>query len=151
MEAIVLDLDHIMDVTDEPVMHMNSKSFSKMNKLRLLEIRNVQLSKLCDGLEYLSTELRILRWLKFPLRSLPSSFNPEKIKEINMCHSQIVYLWMGIKVCIVIVIDLLSPTEVLVSCKLILLQMLFLTAFTQFENHQPQPLFESSRDPRLKW
>ncbi|KAL6223030.1 hypothetical protein ACLB2K_006420 [Fragaria x ananassa] len=97
VEAIVLDLDHIMDVTDEPVMHMNSKSFSKMNKLRLLEIRNVQLSKLCDGLEYLSTELRILRWLKFPLRSLPSSFNPEKIKEINLCHSQIVYLWMGIK------------------------------------------------------
>ncbi|XP_004289273.1 PREDICTED: TMV resistance protein N-like [Fragaria vesca subsp. vesca] len=97
VEAIVLDPDHIMDVADEPVMHMNSKSFSKMNKLRLLEIRNVQLSKLCDGLEYLSSELQILRWLKFPLRSLPSSFNPEKIKEINMCHSQIVYLWMGIK------------------------------------------------------
>ncbi|KAL6225292.1 hypothetical protein ACLB2K_004142 [Fragaria x ananassa] len=97
VEATVLDLDHILDIAAEPVMCMKSKSFSKMDKLRLLEISNVQLSEPCDGLEYLSSELRFLRWLKFPLRSLPSSFNPEKIKEINMCHSQIVYLWMGIK------------------------------------------------------
>ncbi|KAK9949759.1 hypothetical protein M0R45_005275 [Rubus argutus] len=76
-------------------LHLNAKSFSMMKKLRLLMIQNhVHLS---DDLEYLSSELRILQWWGFPLQSLTSLCNLEKLQEIEMRHSQIEYLWKGKK------------------------------------------------------
>lgn len=62
----------------------NARSFSMMNKLRYLKLNNVDLS---NGLEYLPDSLRILEWPKFPLKYLPSSFNPEDLIELNMHHS----------------------------------------------------------------
>jgi hypothetical protein len=77
-------------------LHLNAKSFSMMKKLRLLMIQNyVHLS---DDLEYLSSELRIIHWQKFPLQSLASLMNLQKLLEIRMHRSQIEYMWKGKKV-----------------------------------------------------
>ncbi|KAK9949762.1 hypothetical protein M0R45_005277 [Rubus argutus] len=76
-------------------LHLNAKSFSMMKKLRLLMIQNyVHLS---DDLEYLSSELRLLAWRKFPLQSLASLMNLQKLLAIQMRHSQIEYMWKGKK------------------------------------------------------
>nr|XP_011457953.1 PREDICTED: probable WRKY transcription factor 19 [Fragaria vesca subsp. vesca] len=52
------------------------KSFSMMNKLRYLKIKNGNLPK---GLEYLPNSLLILDWTRYPSKSLPSHFNPQKL------------------------------------------------------------------------
>ncbi|PRQ22432.1 putative toll-like receptor, P-loop containing nucleoside triphosphate hydrolase [Rosa chinensis] len=73
---------------------VNAKSFSMMNKLRYLIIKNGNLS---NGLECLPNSLQILEWTGYPLKSLPSHFNPEKLLELNMCHSCIKHFLLGIK------------------------------------------------------
>ncbi|ESR55003.1 hypothetical protein CICLE_v10023653mg [Citrus x clementina] len=74
----------------------SSNTFLKMTNLRMLLIRNVQV-QLPEGLEYLSNELRLLEWPGYPLKSLPSNFQPDKIVELNMCYSHIEQMWNGIK------------------------------------------------------
>ncbi|KAH9782086.1 ADP-ribosyl cyclase/cyclic ADP-ribose hydrolase [Citrus sinensis] len=74
----------------------SSNTFLKMTNLRMLLIRNVQV-QLPEGLEYLSNELRLLEWTGYPLKSLPSNFQPDKIVELNMCYSYIEQMWNGIK------------------------------------------------------
>ncbi|GAV64345.1 LRR_1 domain-containing protein/NB-ARC domain-containing protein/TIR domain-containing protein [Cephalotus follicularis] len=69
---------------------LDMQAFSKMNNLRLLKIHDVQLPK---GLEFLSNELRILKWQGYPLKSMPSTFKPENLVELIMCHSRIEQLW----------------------------------------------------------
>lgn len=76
-------------------MKANAKAFSKMINLRLLKIRNVQLSQ---SLEYLSNELRLLKWYGYPLKSLPSSLQLDKTVELEMCCSCIEQLWKEPKV-----------------------------------------------------
>nr|XP_011470657.1 PREDICTED: TMV resistance protein N-like [Fragaria vesca subsp. vesca] len=80
---------------DAETLHLPGKSFSMMTNLRTLIItRSFHLS---DGLEYLSSELRILMWLKCPLQSLASVISLENLRILEMCHSQIEYLWEGKK------------------------------------------------------
>ncbi|KAK0600237.1 hypothetical protein LWI29_012943 [Acer saccharum] len=79
----------------QEIIHLSSNSFSTMRNLRLLKISNVQFS---DDLEYLSDELRYLKWHGYPLKSLPSSFEPKHLFKLDMCSSNIQYLWKGIKV-----------------------------------------------------
>ncbi|XP_008237406.1 PREDICTED: TMV resistance protein N-like [Prunus mume] len=88
VEGIVLDLP------EPKVVRCNSKAFSKMVNLRLLQICSVHLP---HGLSYLSNSLRFLGWSGYPLKSLPTGFQPDKIVELSMCHSSIVQLWSGIK------------------------------------------------------
>ncbi|XP_024162312.1 TMV resistance protein N-like [Rosa chinensis] len=68
------------------------KSFSMMNKLRYLKIKNGNLPK---GLEYLPNSLRILDWMRYPSKSLPSHFNPQKLLELSLCHSCIKHVQIG--------------------------------------------------------
>ncbi|TXG66629.1 hypothetical protein EZV62_007904 [Acer yangbiense] len=75
--------------------HLNGKSFSNMGNLRLLKISNVQLS---NSLDYLSNELRFLKWHEYPLYTLPSTFEPKKLVKLDMSYSNIKYLWKGKKV-----------------------------------------------------
>lgn len=64
---------------------VSAKVFSKMINLRLLELHNVQL---LEDLEYLSNELRLLEWHGYSLKSLPPSFEPDKIVKLNLhCSS----------------------------------------------------------------
>ena len=66
-----------------------------MKNLRLLKISNVHLPQ---GLNYLSSELRSIHWAGYPLESLPTGFEPEKLVELIMCSSLIEQLWKGFKV-----------------------------------------------------
>ena len=93
---------------------MNAEAFSKMKKLRLLKIGNVQAPQglirgnvqllqgqikgnvqLPQGLNYLPNELRIIEWHGYPLKSMPTSFEPNKLVEFIMHCSNIKQLWKG--------------------------------------------------------
>ncbi|KAK8501743.1 hypothetical protein V6N12_002479 [Hibiscus sabdariffa] len=84
----------IIDNKREPNKRLNLSvdAFSKMKKLRLLKV--LCLSN-CDGLTYLSNELRLLDWKGCPLRSLPSSFQPDNLVALLLQYSHIKQLWKG--------------------------------------------------------
>ncbi|KDO44004.1 hypothetical protein CISIN_1g002458mg [Citrus sinensis] len=86
VEAIIVDVPEMTE--------LEAKSFSTMSNLRLLEINNLYSS---GNLEYLSNNLRYLKWHEYPFNSLPVSFRPEKLFKLNLCNSRIKYLWKGIK------------------------------------------------------
>ncbi|KAH9725847.1 ADP-ribosyl cyclase/cyclic ADP-ribose hydrolase [Citrus sinensis] len=90
VEGIMVD-DYFFRGND---VHLSAKAFSQMTNLRLLKINNVQLP---EGLEYLSNRLRLLDWHRYPLKSLPSNLQLDKIVEFKMCYSRIEELWKGIK------------------------------------------------------
>ena len=77
-----------------------------MKKLRLLKINNVEPPigllrgnvQLPQGLNHLSNELRVIEWHGYPLNSLPTSFQPNKLVELRMHCSHIKQLWKGIMV-----------------------------------------------------
>ena len=71
------------------------EAFSKMSNLKLLKIGNVHLP---HGLAYLPRALRFLDWSHYPLKSLPATFQPDQLVELNMCHSKIELLWERVKV-----------------------------------------------------
>ncbi|KAL5776135.1 hypothetical protein ACOSP7_009061 [Xanthoceras sorbifolium] len=75
--------------------YLDGKSFSNLRNLRLLKISSKV--HLLDDLEYLSDELRFLKWCEYPLNSLPSGFLPQNLFELDMCYSKIKYLWKGMK------------------------------------------------------
>ncbi|ESR45015.1 hypothetical protein CICLE_v10003293mg, partial [Citrus x clementina] len=86
VEAIIVDVPEMTQ--------LEAKSFSTMSNLRLLEINNVYPT---GNLEYLSNNLRYLKWHGYPFNSLPVSFRPEKLFKLNLCSSRVKYLWKGIK------------------------------------------------------
>ncbi|XP_024189900.1 TMV resistance protein N [Rosa chinensis] len=74
---------------------LNCETFLMMKNLRLLGIY-------CDvvlpeGLKYLSTELRVVQWERYPLKLFPSNFPSSKLVELTMCCSNIKQLWKGFK------------------------------------------------------
>nr|XP_023874515.1 disease resistance-like protein DSC1 [Quercus suber] len=77
-----------------------------MTNLRFLEIGYVQPPQdlirgpiqLPQGLNYLSNELRVIDWHGYPLKSLPTSFQPNKLVELRMHCSDIKQLWKGIMI-----------------------------------------------------
>ncbi|XP_052877390.1 disease resistance protein RPV1-like [Gossypium arboreum] len=72
--------------------NLNDDTFSKMKKLRLLK---VLCPTNCDDLKYLSNELRLLNWIRYPLRSLPLSFQPDHLVALLSPFSCIEQLWNG--------------------------------------------------------
>ncbi|KAI9156472.1 hypothetical protein LWI28_007287 [Acer negundo] len=73
---------------------LNAKSFIGMKNLMLLKINNVDLY---EDLEYLPNKLRYLKWHGCPSKTLPPNFRAQKLLELNLCYSQINYLWTGKK------------------------------------------------------
>ncbi|CAL9020078.1 unnamed protein product [Prunus brigantina] len=73
--------------------HWNPEAFTKMCKLRLLNINNLGLSL---GPKYLPNSLRILEWSWYPSKCLPPSFQPVDLAELLLRHSKIDHLWDGI-------------------------------------------------------
>ncbi|XP_039016051.1 disease resistance protein RPV1-like [Hibiscus syriacus] len=63
-----------------------------MKRLRLLKV--LCLSN-CDGLKYLSNELRILDWKGCPLRSLLYGFQPDNLVALLLQYSHVKQLWKG--------------------------------------------------------
>ena len=85
---------------------LSAEAFSKMKILRFLKIGYVHPPQdhiggpiqLPQGLSYLSNELRIIDWRGYPLKSMPTSFQLNKLVELRMHCSDIKQLWKGIKV-----------------------------------------------------
>ncbi|KAM2397325.1 hypothetical protein EV1_033739 [Malus domestica] len=88
IEGIVLRLSEF-EVAD-----WNPEAFTKMCKLRLLDIHNVRLSK---GPKHLPNALRVLKWSWYPSKCLPPIFQPDELRELSLQHSKIDHLWNGIK------------------------------------------------------
>ncbi|KAJ6290514.1 hypothetical protein OIU78_026286, partial [Salix suchowensis] len=79
IEAIFLDMPEMIEA------QWNMKVFSKMSKLRLLKINNVQLS---EGPEDLSNMLRFLEWHFYPSKSLPAGLQSAvKLESIDLSNS----------------------------------------------------------------
>ncbi|KAK0592623.1 hypothetical protein LWI29_022439 [Acer saccharum] len=75
-------------------LQLKGNSFSSMSNLKLLKLSNADVSE--DQI-YLSNNLRFLKWHGFPLKTLPSNFQAQYLFELNLCDSQINYLWKGMK------------------------------------------------------
>ncbi|XP_043691779.1 disease resistance protein RPV1-like [Telopea speciosissima] len=86
-----LILDNSSQIFEVP---LNTKVFTKMQKLRLLQINYVQLM---GSYELLPKELRWLCWHGFPLTSIPSSFSFDKLVDLDMQHSRIKIVWKEFK------------------------------------------------------
>ena len=72
--------------TDE---HLDVEVFSKMKKMRLLKVVDMGNVKLPQGLNCLSNELHIIEWHGYPLSSMPTNFQPNKLVELKMHCSNI--------------------------------------------------------------
>ena len=85
---------------------LSAEAFTKMKILRFLKIGYVHPPQdliggpiqLPQGLTYLSNELRIIDWRGYPLKSMPTNFQPNKLVELRMHYSDIKQLWKGIMV-----------------------------------------------------
>ncbi|KAK4573028.1 hypothetical protein RGQ29_031125 [Quercus rubra] len=85
---------------------LSAEAFSKMKKLRFLKIGYVEHPQdvirgpiqLPQGLNYLSNELRAIDWYGYPLTSMPTNFQPNKLVELRMHGSGIKQLWKGIMI-----------------------------------------------------
>ncbi|KAL8240035.1 hypothetical protein R6Q59_013390 [Mikania micrantha] len=89
--------------------HIDCKSFARMNNLRILKICDLELENsgqmselnlpkdskvnFHGRVDSLSNELRLLYWHKYPSKFLPSSFYPENIVAIDLSYSSIQNLW----------------------------------------------------------
>jgi len=80
--------------------HLKSDAFAMMDGLRFLSFSHneARMHLPPTGLEYLPNELRYLRWDGFPSKSLPPSFRAEHLVELDLCGSELVKLWTGVKV-----------------------------------------------------
>ncbi|XP_059663392.1 disease resistance protein RUN1-like [Cornus florida] len=72
---------------DEPnKVVLNGEAFARMHKLRLLQLKNVDITR---GYEHLPKSLRWLCWHGFPLNSIPSNLYQEKLIGFDMQHSNL--------------------------------------------------------------
>ena len=86
--------------------HLHAEAFSKMKNLRLLKIGNEKFQQdfingtmqLPKSLNHLSDELRVIEWHGYPFKSMPTSFQPNKLVELRMHCNRIKHLWKGIMV-----------------------------------------------------
>ncbi|XP_039022284.1 TMV resistance protein N-like [Hibiscus syriacus] len=74
------------------MLNLSADTFSKMKNLRLLK---VCCPSKCDDLDYVSNKLRLLDWRAYPLRSLPSGFQPDNLVALLLPNSCIENLWKG--------------------------------------------------------
>lgn len=114
VESIILDLSKSKEL------YLNTEAFVSMKRLRLLKIdfcnkpidsdgterlpsdswdpRDDCKQHLTGDLKFLSQELRCLIWDGFPLKCLPSNFNPRNLVYLSMRYSQVEQIWDGTKV-----------------------------------------------------
>ncbi|CAL5405352.1 unnamed protein product [Camellia sinensis] len=71
---------------------LGPEAFTKMWNLRILKICCMDLS---EDLKYLSNKLRYLDWCKYPMKYMPSTFQPEHLVELHLTYSSIEQLWEG--------------------------------------------------------
>ncbi|XP_028752131.1 putative disease resistance protein At4g11170, partial [Neltuma alba] len=94
VEGIMLDVSQIKDV------HLEADIFKKMPNMRFLQFYSGSSSghvHLPEGLKFLPNKMRYLEWHGFPLKSLRSTFCPEKLVELYLPHSHLQKLWNGVQ------------------------------------------------------
>jgi len=79
----------------ENIVHLNSKEFKKMYKLRLLQVAWV---KLKGDFKHLSGNLRWLYWHGFPLTYIPAEFQQGGLVAIELKYSHLRQMWKKNKV-----------------------------------------------------
>ena len=77
----------------------NPDAFLKMYNLRFLEVKHIYHAL---PTHHLPCDLRILDWANYPSKSLPSSFQPDKVVRLCLRGSQIEQLWIGRKVIVLL-------------------------------------------------
>ena len=82
---------------EEQVATWNPDAFLKMYNLRFLEVCRTNYVP-----THLPGYLRILDWLEYPSKSLPSSFQSDELVRLCLQHSHIEQLWIGIKVSVLL-------------------------------------------------
>lgn len=105
----------ILKLTNSEKVHIGSKSFARMSKLRVLKLFYTPLESPENGsyhrnviwedtrvdhsksIDFLSNELRWLYWHGYPFEFLPSTFYPENLVALNMSYSNMKQLWTGSK------------------------------------------------------
>ncbi|TYI58114.1 hypothetical protein E1A91_D11G331200v1 [Gossypium mustelinum] len=88
--GIVLDMSKLAKLELEPV------AFMKMRKLRILKFyHSCGRTLLLKGLLSLPDDLRYLCWEGYPLKTLPSTFHPRYLVELDMSCSHVEQLWEG--------------------------------------------------------
>ncbi|GMY19601.1 TMV resistance protein N-like [Fagus crenata] len=102
----------MVNTYNEKEEHLCAEAFSKMKKLRLLKIGNM---KLPQGLNYLSNELRVIKWHGYPLKSMPTNFQPNQLFELRMSRSCIKQLWKGMVILDVLKVIDLSDSQYLIE------------------------------------
>ncbi|XP_057458185.1 disease resistance protein Roq1-like isoform X2 [Lotus japonicus] len=78
----------------------SSNMFSRMRKLQFLDFygeREDYPDILPEGLQSLPNKLRYLRWMNYPLKSLPEKFSAEKLVMLDMTYSNVEILWDGVQ------------------------------------------------------
>ncbi|KAF7813416.1 pentatricopeptide repeat-containing protein [Senna tora] len=90
IEGLMLDMPE-----PEEKVHISGKAFANMKKLRLLRVHNANIS---DDIQYLSDELRLIDWPRYPSSTLPPNFHPKRLVSLNLSHGRIKHLWKGAKI-----------------------------------------------------
>ncbi|XP_019151934.1 PREDICTED: TMV resistance protein N-like [Ipomoea nil] len=72
---------------------VSSEAFTHMTKLRLLKFHNANASQAPN---FFSDELRWLDWHGYPSKSLPATFQGQKLVSLKMQYSRIIQLWKGL-------------------------------------------------------
>ncbi|KAM6581241.1 hypothetical protein CsatA_005015 [Cannabis sativa] len=86
------DIKHDIDI--------KPSTFNEMYNLRLLKIivcmGNYKL-RVLKGLDFLPDALRYLKWVQYPLKSLPSTFIPHNLVKLDMPLGEFEHLWNGLQ------------------------------------------------------
>ncbi|XP_040996178.1 disease resistance protein RUN1-like [Juglans microcarpa x Juglans regia] len=89
VEGMVIDLPD-----GEDIINLGSDAFVSMKGLRVFINRNARFS---EGPNYLSNELRVLDWSKYPMQALPPNFNGKKLIIFRMRDSLVMELGQRFK------------------------------------------------------
>ncbi|XP_028785121.1 TMV resistance protein N-like [Neltuma alba] len=81
IEVIILDLPKDKEI------QWNGRAFEKMEKLKVLVIKNASFS---EGIKYLPNSLCVLEWKGYPFEFLPSNFHPTKLVHLDLSNSCVV-------------------------------------------------------------
>ncbi|GLU11235.1 hypothetical protein SLE2022_279940 [Rubroshorea leprosula] len=73
----------------------NTEALARMNKLRILQLRNADF---IGGCQHFSKELRWLCWERFPWESIPPGLNLKKLVVLNLRYSKLKHTWEQTKV-----------------------------------------------------
>jgi hypothetical protein len=76
----------LIDFPEPDLIHLSHKAFKKMKRLRLIIIHSAHFS---EQPTFLSNELRLIDWPKYPGKSFPSNFRGKNLIVLRMPHSHL--------------------------------------------------------------